>query len=132
MVSTVSSIRRVRIELNEAVVLVIRQPTAAEVSRLSTSRTKTKGTRVEFDAFSARVAFAKPLLVDVENASYETAAGEQAPLGKSTNLSEADRAHLSSLLGERVERWQDVVPPAWLESVGMIFEPKMPEDGGKN
>lgn len=113
---------------DEQVVLICRKPTAEELNRFLSARFVSKGRKVQSNLVEARLKFMDRILVNVENAEYETASGESKPLNNQTQLSEDDRAFASSVLGAPVQSWKDLVNMTWKCSAAMSFEESIPED----
>lgn len=113
---------------SETVTMICRQPTAKEVSNFLSQRFETKRNKVKSRLYEARPDFARRIVLDVENAQYETASGEIKPLNAQTILGEEDVRHASTLLGRQVENWLDLIPDSWFSAVAMRFEDAAPDD----
>lgn len=108
---------------NEDVVFICRRPRAKEISTFLNNRWR-RGPRGKIvdRLYEARREFVDSILIDVENVTWKTAAGDAAPLNAATSLSEADRQHWSDVLGEPVTSWKDLIPLNWKSAVAMHFE----------
>jgi hypothetical protein len=128
---------RVRIPIQvggEDVVLICRRPTSAELNAFLSSRFMAHGRKVKSKLYDAREELMYKVLVDAENAEYETKAGERRPLHAQTVISDEDKAYWSGILGKQVSTWVDLIPLSWLSSGAMAFEDAQPEEEttGKN
>lgn len=112
----------------ETVTMICRQPTAKEVSNFLAQRFETKRNKIKSRLYEARPEFARKILIDVENAQYETSNGEIKQLTAQTVLTEDDTRHATALLGRPVETWLDLIPDSWFSAVAMRFEDAAPED----
>ncbi len=121
-VSITSKIRILVPVGDENVVLICRKPTAAEHSAFLKGRYEQKGRKVRDQSYDAREELMYKILVDAENAEYETAAGETKPLNSRTVLSDEDKSHWSRVLGKTVNSWIDLMPISWLSTAAMSFE----------
>ena len=128
--------KRIAIDVNgETVVFICRTPSTPELSQFLNSRFATKRNKVESRVYEARAAFMDKISVDIENATYAAADGQEKPLSVKTDLSADDKTYWSGILGTRVETWKDLVPLTWKSSAAMKFEDSSaaPEDEpGKN
>ena len=123
-----NSIRiNVMVDGGEKVVFICRRPKAQELSNFLNKRFQTKGTRVKSQLYEAREALIDKILVNVEGAEYEDAAGQVKPLNASTVLSDQDKTHWAGILGESIESWKDLIPMSWKSSAAMTFEDAKPE-----
>lgn len=113
---------------NEDAIFICERPTGKELSAFLTSRFRTHRNKITNVAYEVRPNFAKSLILDAENISFENAAGEVVPLNNKTELTEADKAKWSSILGEPVVHWRDLISVSWLCSVAMYFEESSPAD----
>jgi hypothetical protein len=107
---------------DEEVVLVLRRPSAAEVSRFHNNRFKQHGRRFDNVQGTARIEFIDSILLDVENATYTNAEGVELALNAKVDLEEADRRYAASILGAPVDSWKQLVNPTWKISAAMQFE----------
>jgi hypothetical protein len=126
---------RVRISVpvsGEEVVLICRRPTSAEMSDFLSKRFTAKGRKVHSHLYEAREELMAKILVDAENAEYETQQGERKPLNAQTVLSDEEKAYWSGILGKKVNGWFDLIPLSWLSSAAMAFEDPQPDDEEKN
>ena len=127
-VSSFSKIRRITIPVgDESVVIIVREPSSKERSDFLTSRFEMQGRKLKNLQTQARGRFIRPLLMDIENATYEDAAGNAQPLNKNTTLAEADKTYIETVLGIPVNDWRDLVNASWLSSAAMAFEDPAPE-----
>jgi hypothetical protein len=127
-VSSFSKTRRISIPVgDESVTIIVREPSSKERSDFLTSRFEMQGRKVKNQMTEARARFIRPLLLDVENATYEDAHGVPHPLNKSTTLSEEDKSYVEGVLGIPVKDWRDLVNISWLSSAAMAFEDAAPE-----
>jgi hypothetical protein len=106
----------------EVVTFICRKPTGKETSQFLNKRFVTERNKVKSRLYDARQDFANSIIVDVENATYENAAGEVLPINAQTVLSEEDKRYCSGILGEPVETWKDLIPLNWKVAVAMHFE----------
>ncbi len=108
---------------NEDVVFVCRRPRAKEISNFLNNRWR-RGPRGKIidRLYDARREFVDSILIDVENVTWKTAAGETVPLNAGTVLTEADRQHWSEMLGEPVASWKDLIPLNWKSAVAVHVE----------
>jgi hypothetical protein len=121
---------RVRIPVpvgGEEVILICRRPTAAETSGFLSRRFTQHGRKVKSKLYEAREELMAQILVDAENAEYETKNGERKPLNAQTVLSDEDKAYWSGILGKTVFNWFDLIPLSWLSSAAMTFEDSAPD-----
>ena len=116
----------------EEVILVCRRPTAVETSTFLSQRFTAQGRKVKSNLYAAREELMRKVLVDVENAQYETKAQELKPLTAQAVLSDEDKAYWSGILGKPVASWIDLIPLSWLSSGAMYFEDSAPEDAEGN
>ncbi|MCL4797638.1 MAG: hypothetical protein KJZ84_23950 [Bryobacteraceae bacterium] len=129
MALALSSKQRIPISVGgETVTMICRQPTAKEVSIFLSQRFETKRNKIKSRLYEARPEFVRKILLDVENAQYESAGGEIRPLNAQSVLSEEDLRHASALLGRQVESWLDLIPDSWFSAVAMRFEDAAPDD----
>ncbi len=112
----------------DKVIIVCRRPTPQEQSAFLNARFEAKGRKVRSHLYEAREALIDKIMVDVRNATYETAAGELKPLNSQTVLAQQDQDHWSSILGVQVQNWKDLIPVSWKSSAAMHFEDPHPED----
>ena len=127
-VSSFSKIRRITIPVgDESVVIIVREPSSKERSDFLTSRFEMQGRKLKNLQTQARGRFIRPLLMDIENATYEDVAGNAQPLNKNTTLAEADKTYIETVLGIPVNDWRDLVNASWLSSAAMAFEDPAPE-----
>lgn len=132
MLPSFDSSRRIKLPVgDDYVTLIVREPSAKEVSNFLTSRFRQKGRKIDSSGHAeARAKFTKSILVDIENAGYRAADGEMRPLNKSTSLSDQDKAFAAGFLGHPVEDWRDLVNFTWLASAAMLFEESTQDEGG--
>ena len=127
-VSSFSKTRRITIPVgDEAVVIIVKEPSSKERSDFLSSRFAMQGRKVKNQMTEARAKFIRPLLLDVENATFEDAQGSPHPLNKSTTLSDEDKSYVELVLGIPVKDWRDLVNVSWLSSAAMAFEDTAPE-----
>jgi hypothetical protein len=120
----ISSTTRIKIPTagGESVTFICRKPSAPEVSKFLSGRYTRKRNKMEDRRVEAQVAFAKSILLDVENLGYELigtngiGTGKVVGLNKSTVLTEEDKHFYG------VSDWKDVIQANWLVSVAMQFE----------
>ncbi len=128
----ISSRLTVKIDVaGESVTFHCRRPTGAEISAFLSKRFITKRNRVESRLYEARAEFADSIILDVENAQFENAAGEILPLNAQTALTDDDKRHWSGILGAPVGSWKDLIPLNWKVGVAIYFE-DAPGDGEGN
>ena len=127
-VSSFSKIRRITIPVgDDSVVIIVREPSSKERSDFLTARFEMQGRKVKNHQAQARARFIRPLLMDVENATYEDAAGNAQPLNKNTTLAEVDKTSIEAVLGVPINDWRDLLNVSWLSSAAMAFEDPAPE-----
>jgi hypothetical protein len=107
---------------NEEVTLILRRPSAEEVSRFHNKRFVQHGRKFDNVQGTARINFIDSVLIDVANATYTNAAGLELPLNSKVELDEEDRRYASAILGAPVTSWKDLVNPTWKISAAMQFE----------
>lgn len=112
----------------ETVIMICRQPTAKEVSTFLAQRFETKRNKVHSRLYEARPVFARKIVLDAENAEYESASGAILPLNARNAIPEEDRRHAAALLGRAVDSWLDLIPDSWLSAVAMRFEDAAADD----
>lgn len=108
---------------SEDVIFICRRPKAREISNFLNNRWR-RGPRGKIvdRLYEARREFVDSVLIDVENVTWKTAAGETLPLNSSTQLSDRDRELWSEIMGEPVTGWKDLIPLNWKSAVAMQFE----------
>ncbi len=122
MALIISSIK-IPIEVGgETVNLICRRPTAKELSSFLSSRFVQKRNKMQSRIYEARSEFIDQILVDVENAQVQNAAGDVLEITKDLVLTEDDKRHLTSSLGDNIENWRDLIPLNWKASAAMYFE----------
>ncbi len=127
-VSSFSKVRKIRIPVGEeSVTVIVREPSSKERSDFLTSRFQMEGRKVKNQMTESRARFIRPLLLDLDNATYETADGAEKPLNKTTTLTEEDKTFMEGVLGIPVKDWRDLVNVSWLSSAAMAFEDAAPE-----
>lgn len=114
---------------DETVTFICRQPTGAETSRFLSDRFVQKGRKITNRQSEARIDFINRILIDVENAAYETAAGEIVPLNARVTLTDEDRAYAAAILGSEVRDWKDLVNASWKATAAMRFEESQIDEG---
>ena len=106
----------------ETVTFVCRKPTAKEVSTFLSGRYTRHRNKMVDRRVDAQLAFAKSILIDVENLGYEPigtdgiGTGKVVALNKATVLSDDDKRVYQA------SDWKDVIQANWLVSVAMQFE----------
>ena len=127
-VSSFSKVRKIRIPVGEeSVTVIVREPSSKERSDFLTSRFQMEGRKVKNQMTESRARFIRPLLLDLDNATYETADGTEKPLNKTTTLTDEDKTFMEGVLGMPVRDWRDLVNISWLSSAAMAFEDAAPE-----
>ena len=95
--------RRFRFDFGSSeIVVVVRQPTASELSEFLKARFVQRRNKVISRHQEARLEFVDKILTDVEQASFKGADGQVHPLTCQTELTEGDRAKWTRLLGWEV------------------------------
>ncbi len=121
--SSVQSTVRIKIETaSDFIVFVCRKPSAREVSKFLAARYTRHRNKMVDRRVDAQIEFAKSLLLDVENLSYEPigpdglGTGKLTHLNKATVLTDADKRFYDAA------DWRDIPQVNWLVSLAMHFE----------
>jgi cytosine/adenosine deaminase-related metal-dependent hydrolase len=116
---------------DETVVMICRKPSTEELTKFLSQRFQAKGRKVQTHLYEAREELIDKVLVDVENAEYETPGGESRPLTAATVLTDEEKTFCAGVLGRKVESWKDLIPLSWKSSAAMHFEDPQPDSEGE-
>lgn len=135
MPEIVSNNIRIRVPVgDDEVVFICRRPSTKEISKFLSSRYVQKRNKVETRLYEAREAFVNSILLDVENVTFKSAAGESIALNSQTTLMESDRQSYAEQLGvpPSAVTWKDLIPVNWKSGVAMIWEDTQAESDSGN